>query len=54
MKRTRNKLRLFRELSIVDEMQKALIDNSNSEKLKQYKKMQNLFFKHCNYEINRK
>jgi len=46
MRNRRKRTYLFREMSIVDKMQEELSKNPDSEKMKQYRKMQDLFFKH--------
>ena len=41
-------------MKIVDELQDLAIKEPAEENIKLYEKMQNLFFKHCKYELNRR
>jgi hypothetical protein len=41
-------------MKVVDELQELAIKNPTKENIAIYQKMQDLFFEHCEYEINRK
>jgi hypothetical protein len=54
MKKTRPKYHLFSELKVVDELAVNYYANPTKENFRHYQKIQNLFLKHCKYEVNRK
>lgn len=54
MKKTRMKTHFFNEMKIVDELAENYAKNPTDENFRHYQKIQNLFFKHCKTEMNRK